>query len=656
MDHRRRPLKKTWLLLFYALGFAIVTSENVRAAGFFMQRPKLGMTLSYEFESEKRTGPDIDTDDSFHEFRQLLDIRTKGWAYHPAFAKYELGLQPTLSQKIETREEEDDSRRSRNAFLPAYFADVTVLPLKPYSLHLFGKRYEDTTTSAFAATTDTDTNIYGGDLLFKNRILPTTFSYARTSIDQSGFFDSDEDRDDFRITTRHQKGRSDTQAYSTYSDSDRTTDGTDTHVKTSNSELRNLFDITGKRKVMLNSFLTHRWSEQNSFDTSNLRWFEHLSWRHKKNLRTDYRLGYNEQETVDFKRKTPFFNAELQHLLYENLTTTLNGGGELNDFTGGSEDIYNMNLDFQYRRKIPWGWLNLNAGYDYNLAFRQGGEVSIQIINEPHVLVTGLITLLDNENVDPASVVVTNTTGSIVYVENTDYILTAVNSFIQISRTTFGAIADGQAVLVDYRYRSDSDYDDAVFGQTYAVDFLLWSALRLYYRFGRANQNILSGTPPENRVDDTLHAAEVRYNLGWTDTQFTFEDTDRESGVSTRQWKTKQTFVYRPVNRLYFRLSGYYGQTFFKDQDGDTQDLYGLRTDLTWTPTRWSRFRMEAYQDRISGDIEDTVNSVGTASLDLYYRIWRGKIFYRFLDQDNRTTNQRRRRHTVFVELVRLRF
>ena len=110
------------------------------------------------------------------------------------------------------------------------------------------------------------------------------------------------------------------------------------------------------------------------------------------------------------------------------------------------------------------------------------------------------------------------------------------------------------------------------------------------------------------------------------------------------------------MNRLYFRLSGYYGQTLFKDQDGDTQDLYGLRTDLTWTPTRWSRFRMEAYQDRISGDIEDTVNSVGTASLDLYYRIWRGKIFYRFLDQDNRTTNQRRRRHTVFVELVRLRF
>ena len=635
----------------------LLATQNIRAAGFFMQRPKLGMALSYEFESEKRSGPDIDTDDSFHEFREMLDIRTRGWAYHPAFAKYELGFQPTLSQKIETRKEEDDSRKSRNAYLPAYFADVTFLPLKPYTLHLYGKRYEDTTTSAFTATTDTDTNIYGGDLRFKNRTLPTTFSYARTSIDQSGFFDSNEDRDDYRITTRHQKGRSDTRAYSVYSDSDRTTDGTDTHVKTSNSEIRNLFDITGKKKMTLNSFLTYRWSEQDSLDTSNLRWLEHLNWRHKKNLQSNYRAGYNEQETGDFKRKTPFFNAGLQHLLYENLTTTFNAGGELNDFTGGSEDIYNTNLDFRYQRKIPWGWLNLNAGYDYNLTFRQGGgQVPIQIIDEAHVLVSGRITLLDNENVDPASVVVTDTTGSIVYVENTDYILTAVNSFMQLSRTTFGAIADGEAVLVDYRYLSESDYDDTVLSQTYAVDFLLWSALRLYYRFGRADQDILSGTAPENRVDDTLHAAEVRYNLGWTDTQLTFEDTDRKSGVSTRQWNAKQTFIYRPLNRLYFRVAGYYGQTVFKDQDDDTQDRYGLRTDLTWAPTRWSRFRMEAYQDRISGDVEKTVNSVGTASLDLYYRIWRGKIFYRFLDQDNRTTGQRRRRHNVFVELVRLRF
>lgn len=647
--------KNSRLTLVYVLVFTMAAAGNACAAKFFMQRPKLGLGISYEFKSEKIKGPDTETDDSYHELRPVLDIRTKGWIYHPAFLQYKVGFQPALSWRTDHHNQESGS--DLDPFLPAYFADATFLPLKPYTLHLFGKRYADTTTGAFVGQTDTDTQIYGGDLYLKYRLLPTTFSYSHTRIDQTGFYDSREDRNDVRITTRHQKGRSDTQAYTIYSDSDRISDGIPTRVKTSNSEIRNLFDITGKRKITLNSFLTYRWSQQNAVDTANFRWLEHLNWRHRKNLQSNYRLGYKAQQSGGFDRRTAFAEAGLQHLLYENLTTELNGSAELSDFTGGSEDVYTTNLDFQYRRQIPWGWLNLNAG-GYNTAtLRNGGEeVPVQVVDETHVLTTGVATFLDHNRVDTDSIVVTDARGSRVYAQNIDYTIQTVDLSVQISRTVIGDIGDGQAVLVSYRYRSASDFDDDVFGQTYGVDFLLWSALRLFYSYSQANQHILSGTAPAaNLVNDTRHRAEVRYDLGWTDTQLTLDDDSRESGASTRAWRARQTFVYRPLRRLYLRLSGYYGQSAFDDRS-DTQELYGLRTDLTWALTRWARLRMEAYQDTITGAGQDTVNTVVTATLDLSYRIWHGKIFYQYTDLNNQIVNQRRTTHNLYVEIIRLRW
>ncbi len=655
MAYKRKCVKDPGLLLMCVLIFALVTPGRAWAARFFMERPKLGLGISYEFRSETITGPDTRTDNTSQELRPVLDVRTRGWVYHPAFMRYKLGFQPALSWHEESGNIATGS--DLNPFLPAYFADFTFLPVKPYTLHLYGKRYDDVVTSAFAAQTETTTESYGGDLYLKYRVLPTTFSYSRTRIDQTGFFDSGEDRDDFRITTRHQKGRSDTQAYTIYSDSDRVSNGIPTRVKTSNSEIRNFFDFTGKRQIMLNSFLTYRWSQQNDLDTSGLRWLEQLNWRHRKNFWSNYRLGCNRQTSGDFDRRTIFANAGLEHLLYENLTTRLNGGGEWSDFTGGGEDVYNADLDFQYRRPIPWGWLNLHAGWTDTATFRRGGgRVPVQVVDEPHVLSTGVVTFLDHNNVDAGSVVVTNVAGSVVYVENIDYTVTHVDYSVQISRTIVGDIADGQTVLVSYRYLSDSDFNDNIFGQTYGIDFLLWSSLRLYYSYSRARQQILSGTVlTANRVNDSRHRAEVRYDLGWTDTQLTFDDTRRESGASTRAWRAKQTFVVRPFRRMYFRLSGYYGQTAFDDRD-DTQQLHGVRTDLTLALTRWSRLRMEAYRDTITGAGQDTVNTVFTASVDLSYRIWRGTIFYQYTDMDNPFVDQRRTTHNLFVEIIRLRW
>lgn len=622
-------------------------------AGRFIQlerKPRLGLNLSYELEAERRKGPFIDTRDISHRFRERLTVETRGSVYHPALLKFTMRLEPEFNQIIEDHDPGEDIRDT--PFLPNYFAEATLLAPKPYTLRVFGSRSETTLRSAFAESSDTTIDTFGADLFLKYRILPTTIGYVHRESDQTGFFDSQEDRDDFRLTTRHFTQRTNTVLNSTFSDSSRISDGVITDITTANNNIQNDFDIGGDKKKTLNSFLNYRISESNTFDTSDLRLTEQFNWRHTETLRTNYNFTYNTNESGGFNFDSLFFGAGLTHLLYENLTTNFGADATFNDFTGGEEDIYGTHLTFAYRRKIPWGRLTLNTGFDYKVTARQGGDVLIQVSNEPHVLSTGEVTLLQNNNVDIDAIVVTNEAGSIVYVEGIDYTVEPFDASVRISRIPFGAIADGQLVLVSYQFLSDPSFDDAVFRQSYGGQLNLWNALSLSYGFRKADQDILSGPEPSNRADETTHFARLRFDWRWTNTRLTFEDTDRLSGVSTRRWMVEEELIFRPLKPLFFTLKGFFGQTEFKERT-DTEDFYGVRSRIEWLPAQWCKLGVNGFREEISGDLNKTVDTAFAVRLELSYRIWTGLISYRFLDEEDKISGEERIRHSAVFEIAR---
>jgi hypothetical protein len=344
----------------------------------------------------------------------------------------------------------------------------------------------------------------------------------------------------------------------------------------------------------------------------------------------------------------------LTHLLYENLTTTLGGDATFNDFSGGQENSYEPRLDLLYQRRIPWGNFSLNGGWNYRVTTREGGDTLIPVIDEPQTLFTGVVTLLDNDGVDLNSpILVTDITGTRVFVENQDYRLIPQDSFVQIERTVFGAIADGQTVLVDYSFFGDEAFDDALFSQIYGVQFHLWNALTLSYRFQKIDQEILSGPTPNDTVDDTIHAAEMQYNVKWSNTQLTFEDIDSSSRISSRRWRAQQTFTFRPWRPLFLNLKGFYQQTEFKDRD-ETEDFYGLRPRVVWTPARWARFDVEGFFEKISGDTQDRTQTGLNADLNLNYRIWSGNISYNFLVLEDDNSDQKQVKQTLLFEIIRI--
>jgi hypothetical protein len=622
---------------------------------FQVARPRLGLGLSYDFEEERRGEPGSQTRDTSNEFRQRLELETNGWIYHPALCKYSLRFVPEWIQTL--READPGENSTDTSFQPLYAIDAFFLEPKPYTLHGFAERREIRLRSAFSQVSDTTIDTYGGDLRLKYQVLPTFFKYTHTDTDQSGFFESNGNRDDFQLSSSHAASNSSTNLSALYTDNEQTNNGATTKVKTVDGNLGNEYNFVVDRTKKLLSSLSYRWSETtlsdgSSSDASFFQIRENLFWRYTPKLYTDYLLSYQKSDTDGFDRDTTTLRARMQHLLYENLTTTAEVGAILNDTSAGRENIYDTGLNLIYQRAIPWGNVTLNADFDYVFTDRSGFDESvIQVNDEPHVLTTGVVTLLDNENVSTNTIVVTDVTGTIVYSVNVDYTIAQVGNFTRISRTTVGAIANGQTVLVDYQYTSDPTFDDTIFNQAYGIQFYLWNALTLAYRFRNANQHIVSGPHPDNPIDDTAHTAEIRLNLGWSDTRLNFEDTDRSSGISTTTWVASQTFRLRPVRRFFADVTGSYGMTDFKDTH-QTQDQYGLSGRLFWTPTGWCRFRAEGFWNKISGDVQHTTDSSLSAGVEFSYRIWSGGIFYYF--DDSKVEQASRKRQAVRVEILRI--
>ena len=149
---------------------------------------------------------------------------------------------------------------------------------------------------------------------------------------------------------------------------------------------------------------------------------------------------------------------------------------------------------------------------------RSIGGVNLPAI-ESHTLTTGGVALLSNKNVDMASIVVTSSDRSIVYIKDFDYTLEVIGTLVRISRTSFGAIAEGQSVVVNYMYLSNPAFDDALYSQSYGLGLDLWSALRIDYRYTHGRQDFLGGIRPDVLTDDTSQSLEADLTWRWSSTR-----------------------------------------------------------------------------------------------------------------------------------------
>jgi hypothetical protein len=652
---------RTAVIIFILSWFVFQPSVSQLCAqdvgSFFIERPKLGLGGYYKLVDEERQTPNLKTRATNQKFRESMTLETNGWIYHPNLMDFHLALEPELQQESFRQNQVATTPThsyDRDTSILAYDVGATLLKRKPLSLNFFANRKTGQIDFTNAPDSDIESETLGTRLNFNNPTLPVSIALIHRKFDQTGFYQSEEDRDEAQVKIRHNAKKSVTQMNMLYYNTDTTNttfEATDISSKTMSTELTNAYFITDDNRVRLDSQIYNMQADYNGLEQNTWILSENLFWTHSKNLLTRYRADYNRREFSGSVNDETRFSAGLTHHLHDRLTTDLGAAVVTNKFDGGSEDLYKSNLGFLYRRPIDWGSVELGAAYDYGITKRSGTEKIIPT-EERLTLSIGTETLFDKENVDLGSIVVTDITGATVYAENIDYQVTMVGPNVSISRTLLGAIADGQQVNVHYSYQINAAYDDSRFGQKYRFSLALWSFLYLAYSHCRIDQDILSGEPPNDPLHDTSNTVRLSFVTKWSDTQLLYDKQDRSNDNSSVTRSVTQRINLRPARNFFLTFSGNIGDRDFPELD-EEERFYSLGTSMGWTPKSWCNFSLICLRNIISGDQRDERNTEFATTVKLIYGIWTGSVSYRLRDQDDQQSGNSLWRQEMIIQLTR---
>jgi hypothetical protein len=660
MRKRNIPLKAgLWLqpLFFIALAFAPNLSAQQRGL-VFMERPKLAIELSYEFEEEDRESPFGDTESSSHDFRESLTVGTEGWVYHPNLMTYRLFLEP------EWRQEDfdgsaggigDTASPDRDTTLLGYDVGATFLGQKPLSLDLFASRQSRQLDLTGIEDSDLDSETVGARLHFNDATFPATIGFTNRKYERTGYYESQEERNEFRADIRHNIAKSFTELSLLHDETDRTNRAVPMDVQidseTTNAELRNTYFFSNDERIRLDSLAYALRSEFDGTELDTWRLSENLFWTHSKELLTQYRYNFTRREFDSFDSTENALRGGLTHRLANRLTTNIGAEAAFNDFGDGSEDRYQGDLDLLYHQPIPWGSLEFGSGWRYGETERSGDPTIAPFLEHP-VLETGEDTFLDKENVLLDSIVVTNVGGTIVYTKNVDYRVEVIGPDVRIERTLFGDIEDGQQVTVGYNYRIDTGFDDATFGQDYRFSLELFRLLYFTYTHGRLDQNVLSGEPLTEPLDDTFNLARLRLDAGWSETQLLYHEQDRESRTSTVTRSIRQFFRFHPFRDFHVTVNGDLGQREFTDINED-ETFYTVGANVGWVPRWWCDVSLIGLRNSISGDRLDMTFTEIAPRVRLRYGVWTGTISYWLKYQEDEENDNSLWQQRVYVAINR---
>ncbi len=621
---------------------------------FQAETPSVGAQIKYEFDQDVRTVTGQKTTDSSQRTTERFDLETKGFVYHPALLLFNLNFSPEFKQNIQTRAESTSGNDSNgNNFNANFHANVVILSQKPYTFTLFAHYLETQSWATYTGVTKSTTDSYGADFALKYSLLPTTIGFSRSSATQSSYYGSNNDVQEVHLTSRHRGGSGDSSLTSTYSINKQSTNNVANEIKTQNNTFSNQYRITTDDRINLASNLQYMDQNSASFRNKSLFMTENLSWQHRKNLQSRYSLNYRQLKSVTFDSSWTSLSGSLTHKLYENLTTTGGVTGTNNSFNGGGNKAVAGLLDSVYQRVLGnWGTLNLNAGANYLYTTRTGASETTQVISEPHTLSSTAETFLDRSGINTTSIVVTNSDGTIIYIEDVDYRIDSIGSTVRISRVPLGGIFDSQLVSVSYHYTSDAAYDDALLTQNYGLAVELKRSLFLTYHYLHTKQTLLAGPQPERLNNSTIHLTTMRYDADWSETGVTYEDNNGSSDISYRRWELAQTIRLRPNNRFQYTLRCYYGETEYRSHT-ELKRISGATTSLNWMPYNWLRFNMEGYLEQVNSSLEKTVNGGTRSGLEWNYRLWTAKLNFKFIMQDDSLSGSRRTNQQIQLELGR---
>lgn len=583
----------------------IVIGQRKRYDPFHMERPELTLEFlvryskdNYKFKGGERT----ETEASNLLFQETISGSTSGYVLSPNVFTTNVSGAFGLSQN--STESNGDTADSNGTF---YEFDITnvIMPASRAPLTVFARRSVDLLDVPFGATLENTQTEYGATWNIQSEKLPTVFTVRRIEQDQTtlqGDTEFSYAQNVFQWHTDWRMSKTQTMSWDyTYTtlddDGSANTETFDSHDATITHEISFGKDSQHRLESSLNYY-----EESGDFPQNRTRVDEYLLLRHSDRFETyyTYRYNNNEYETSEFVEHRA--TANFRHRLFDSLTTTGTAGlGYYEQDSNATSHEQFADLRFDYTKKVPLGRLALGLGGGFNFQQNDARVDPIQIVNEPYTFDPIQPIVIRRRDINPASIVITDSNGIRTYARNIDYTQQDFPDRVEIRRINGGAILPNESVLIDYQIEpepaNDRDTYFFGFGGRYNIAEGPLSGLSVYARYLMQNQEVSSKsafafTPDD--IQEYTFGAEYRF---WK-MILQAEHRIHDSTVSPYN-ETRLDAQYNDRIGLYTNLGlgASYFMTEYEDADESSQLLLHGNLEHRFSRQLYGRATVSWYQD-----------------------------------------------------------
>jgi hypothetical protein len=462
---------------------------------------QLGFTSTYENQDISHPQQHQHLDRLYLEERG--GVRTRGYFYDPDLLRFTAGVElGWFEDHMNNKTDGTSTSLSGDGSLTGFDADVNVLGAKSYGFDVFGNRSEGFTRRDFAGQVKTDLERYGVTWRLQNLPLSSYVSVEQQDIRQRftlvpAGVQQDERR---RMVSYYGERRSSTSTLTVDYHFDDVLD----RVLTQGAyqvHSGGVFHLWRFGDYLDDNLASSAQAYNRSGDVSGTTIFEHeeLQLRHSRYLTSTYGYTFamfNQSGSGTTMSHNGF--ASLQHQLYESLTSSGNVNAGYTELSPGQDVTYGGGLGLGYRKQIPWdATFFATVGTGYQLDDRAVPSGQLAVIDEPHAFPPEEDFLLVNVGVIDSTIVVTDSTKSVIYEPQVDYLIdNSSPPFTRLQRNPISpgrGIPPGGAVLVSYSFKVSGalKVGSRSINLSAGLDFK-W--LSLFYSGQRLRQDLFTGS------------------------------------------------------------------------------------------------------------------------------------------------------------------
>ncbi|MEN8118802.1 MAG: hypothetical protein ABFS35_00555 [Bacteroidota bacterium] len=384
------------------------------------------------------------------------------------------------------------------------------------SLNAFANLNQSINNRELLTSLKSENKRWGGMLSYRNKALPFTLTYKENLWDQEEIAS----RRVFKMNQKNFMARTSKSfsdydshelnyAHNVYSRQDGDMQPIENNIDQIFLKNRVYFDTQKKYvfRSLITDFIQKGNNEYKRFQVNEQLF---LKLPQKLSLTANYQY-YNLQQTSQSLNQNRL-KATLGHQLFLSLNTNVYYEYFKLRHSFYDEANTRAGIDLTYSKKIPKGHFTLAYKYYRHYQVMDAQNTFINEINEEHVLSDGQIVLLNRPYIDPATIIVKDITGTIIFQRDFDYILIERNNFIEIQRLPGGQIPNNEIVYIDYTAVQPGSYQYDANNNALSANIILFNRLiELYFRASKQEYSSLINVDhiTLNRYTQTLVGGKV---------------------------------------------------------------------------------------------------------------------------------------------------